>query len=116
MKLRMKQKKKKLEETIRKSNVKDITILLGDMNAKPGSNNTGVEQVIGKHGLRVTVRTQNSFANHCANSNLVIGGTLFPHKKCHLVTWVSHDRKPENHTDQICISEKYLGKAFKRCW
>ena len=40
-----------LEKTTRKSSEKDITILLGDMNATVGNENTGYEQVMGKHGI-----------------------------------------------------------------
>lgn len=40
-----------LEETTGKCSEKDITILLGDMNTKVGNEQTGYEQVMGKHGL-----------------------------------------------------------------
>ena len=40
-----------LEETTRKCSEKDITIFLGDMHAKVGNENTGYEQVMGKHGI-----------------------------------------------------------------
>jgi hypothetical protein len=38
---------------------------------------------------------------------LVIGGTLFPHKMCHKVTWVSLDLRTENQTDHILVSRKW---------
>ena len=69
-----------LEETTRKCSEKDITILLGDMNVKVGNENTGHEQVLGKHGLGTMNENGELFANCCANYNLVIGGTIFPHK------------------------------------
>ncbi|CAC5395444.1 unnamed protein product [Mytilus coruscus] len=40
-----------LEETTRKGSLKDITILMGYLNAKVGSDNTGYEQVMGRYGL-----------------------------------------------------------------
>jgi hypothetical protein len=43
-----------LEETTRRCSEKDITILLGDMNATVGNENTGYEQAMGKHGLGTT--------------------------------------------------------------
>ena len=43
-----------LEKTTRKSSEKDITILLGDMNATVGNENTGYEQAMGKHGRGTT--------------------------------------------------------------
>lgn len=33
------------------------------------------------------------FTDFCAFSNLVIGGSVFPHKRVHKVTWVSLDHK-----------------------
>ena len=37
-----------LEETIRKCNKKDKTLVMGDMNAKVGNDNTGFEEIMGK--------------------------------------------------------------------
>ncbi|XP_071145287.1 craniofacial development protein 2-like [Mytilus edulis] len=96
-----------LEETTRKCSSKDIIILMGDLNAKVGSDNTGYEQVMGRHGLGEMNENGELFANHCANHNLVIGGTVFPHKKCHLATWVSPDMNTENQIDHVCISKKF---------
>jgi hypothetical protein len=67
------------------------------MYAKVGNENTGYEQVMGKHGLGTM--NENLFAIFCANYNLVTGGTIFPHKKCHLSTWVL---KTENQIDHLC--------------
>ena len=91
-----------LDETTRKCSEKDITILLGDMYAKIGNENTGYEQVMGKHGLGTMNENGKLFANFCANYNLVTGGTIFPHKKCHLSTWVSPDLKTKNQIDHLC--------------
>lgn len=63
----------------------DLTILMGDLNAKVGNDNTGFERVMGRHGLGLMNENGELFANYCANNNLVIGGTLFPHKRCHRV-------------------------------
>lgn len=34
-----------------RSGARDITVLMGDFNAKIGSDNTGYEEVMGVHGL-----------------------------------------------------------------
>ena len=66
---------------------KDLILLLGDFNAKVGSNNTGFET--GKHGLGETSDNGELFADFCSFNKLVIRGSVFPHKKVHKVTWVS---------------------------
>ena len=47
------------------------------------------------------------FADFCASHDLVIGGTIFPHKDCHKVTWVSPDHKTENLTNHVAIGRKW---------
>ena len=95
------------EETTRKLSTKDITIVMGDMNAKVGNDNTGFEEVMGKNGIGTMNENGELFASFCALNNLVIGGTIFPHKQAHLATWVSPDMKTENQIDHVCISRKF---------
>jgi hypothetical protein len=47
------------------------------------------------------------FSNFCASHDLVIGGTKFPHKKCHKVTRVSADHTTVNQIDHIAIDRKF---------
>ncbi|VDP03045.1 unnamed protein product [Schistosoma margrebowiei] len=42
----------------------------------------------------------------CAFIKLVIGGTIFPHKRIHKATWNSPDHNTENQKDHICINKK----------
>ena len=86
---------------------KDLILVLGDFNAKVGSNNIGFETVMGKHSLGKMNDNGEMFADVCSFNKLVIGGSVFPHKKAHKVTWVSPDNRTENQIDQICISSKF---------
>ena len=47
------------------------------------------------------------FVDLCGSHDVVIGGTIFPHKNCHKVTWVSQDRKTENQMDHVAIGRKW---------
>ena len=58
---------------------KDLILLLGDFIAKVGSNNTGFEAVMGKHGLGEMSDNGELFADFCSFNMLVIGGSVFPH-------------------------------------
>ncbi|GFG36512.1 hypothetical protein Cfor_11846 [Coptotermes formosanus] len=42
--------------------------------------------------------------NSCSTFGLTTGGTIFAHRRCHKVNWVSPDYKSQNQTDCITIS------------
>ncbi|KAK3796976.1 hypothetical protein RRG08_015842 [Elysia crispata] len=86
---------------------KDVNIIMGDANAKVGSDNISYEEIMGKQGLGVMNDNGERFADFCSLNDLVIGGTIFPHKDIHKVTWVSPDGGTENQIDHICISRKF---------
>ena len=47
------------------------------------------------------------FADLCATSNLVIGGSLFQHRRIHKDTWTSSDLQTEDQIDHMCIGRKF---------
>ena len=96
-----------LQEVIDKLPKKDVNIVMGDANAKVGENNEGFERTMGRHGLGYMNENGELFANFCSFNNLVIGGTLFPHKRTHKATWVSPDGITQNQIDHFCISRKF---------
>ncbi|CAH8469021.1 unnamed protein product [Schistosoma curassoni] len=97
----------RLQSIIEKCPRKDLTILMGDLNAKVGIDNTGYEDIMGRHGLGERNENGERFANLCAFNKLVIGGTIFPHKRIHKATWISPDHTTENQIDHICINKKF---------
>jgi Reverse transcriptase (RNA-dependent DNA polymerase)/Domain of unknown function (DUF6451)/Endonuclease/Exonuclease/phosphatase family len=86
---------------------KNILILMGDFNAKIGSNNRGYEEIMGKQGIGERNDNGERFADLCATTNLAIGGSLFPHKNIHKATWVSPDLRTTNQIDHVCIGKKF---------
>jgi len=96
-----------LQSILEQCPAKDVNILMGDMNAKVGMDNTGLDDVMGKHGLGVANDNGERFKNLCAMNSLVIGGTVYPHKRIHKATWISPDHTTENQIDHMCISRKF---------
>ena len=86
---------------------KDMTILMGDLNAKIGSYNSGYEEVMGRQGLGKMNENGEMLADFCAFNNMIIGGSVFPHRTIHKATWVSPDHRIENQIDHICIGRKF---------
>jgi endonuclease/exonuclease/phosphatase family metal-dependent hydrolase len=96
-----------LNEIIKKVRKRDIMILMGNMNAKVGSNNEGVEQVMGMHGLDNMNENGEIFINFCANYDLVVGGMLFPYKRCHKIVCVPPEHITENQIHHIAVGRKF---------
>lgn len=65
----------------------DVTIVMGDFNAKMGSDNRQWTAVIGPHGIGVRNDNGKRLVEYCAENGLLIGGTLFQHKTIHKTTW-----------------------------
>ena len=96
-----------LDKTLEMIKPSDITILMGDMNAKIGSENGGYEHVMGRQGVGERNNNGDRFVELCGHHNLVIGGSLFKHKLCHKVTWHSAREGTENQIDHISITKNY---------
>ena len=81
----------------------DHIILIGDFNAKVGSDNSGYEQCIGREGCGTMNDNGTRLANFCLDNGLIIGGTRFPHKEIHKLTWRSPDGKTVNQIDHFIV-------------
>jgi hypothetical protein len=57
-------------------------ILGGDLNAKVSQENVGLEHM-GTYGLGERNENGQLLEDFCAKLDLVIGGTMLPHKECH---------------------------------
>ena len=57
---------------------RNILIVMGDINAKIGGDNTGFEEIMGQQGLGEMNDSGERFANLCATSSLVIGEPVRP--------------------------------------
>ena len=85
----------------------DVMLLMGDFNAKVGSNNMNRERVMGRHGLGDLTDNGERLVGLCEENDLVVGGTLFAHKNIHKLTWTSPDGRTQNQIDHIIINGKW---------
>ena len=68
---------------------KDVLFIIGDWNAKVGSQET--HGVTGKYGLGVQNESGQRLIEFCQENALVIANTLFQQHKKRLYTWTSPD-------------------------
>ncbi len=97
----------RLQTIIDSHSWRDITMVMGDINAKIGRDNSGYEEVMGREDLGEMNENGERFADLCAVRNLVIGGSVFPHRQIHKATWISPHLSTENQIDHVCITKKF---------
>jgi hypothetical protein len=85
----------------------DILIVMGDLNARVGSDNTGYELFMGKHGVGTRNDNGERFVDLCATNQLVIGGTLFINRDIYKLTWYSNDGVTRSQLDHFTISRRW---------
>ena len=66
---------------------KDVLFIIGDWNAKVGSQE--IPGVTGNFGLRVQNEVEQRLTEFCQENTLIIGNTLFQQHKRRLYTWTS---------------------------
>ncbi|CAM5093877.1 unnamed protein product [Eretmochelys imbricata] len=85
----------------------DLTITMGDLNAKVGKNNTNNDRAMGRHGCGTVNENRERVVDFCNMNDLVIGGTLFEHCEIHKLTWCSPIGRDKNQIDHIMINGKW---------
>ena len=81
---------------------KDVLLLIGDWNAKGGSQET--PGVTGKFGLGMWNEAGQRLIEFCQENAQVIANILFQQHKRRLYTWTSPDGQHQNQTDYILCS------------
>ena len=97
----------KLQEQIDKTPRHDILLVMGDFNAKIGHENDGYESCMGQEGLGERNDNGRRFCDLCLENGLIIGGSVFQHKRIHKETWTSPDGQTHNQIDHITIKKRW---------
>ena len=91
-----------LQDLLELTSKKDVLFILGDWNAKVGSQET--PGVTGKFGLGV--QNEAGLIEFYQENALVIANTLFQQHKRRLYTWTSPDGQHQNQIDYILCSQR----------
>ena len=92
-----------LQELLELTPKKDVLFIIGDWNAKVGSQET--PGVTGKFGLGIRNEAGQRLIEFCQENALVIANTLFQQHKRRLYTWTSPDGQYRNQIDYIICSQ-----------
>ena len=88
-----------LQDLLKRTPKKDVLFIIGDWNAKVGSQET--PGVTGKFGPGVQNEAEQRLIEFCQENTLVIANTLFQQYKRRLYTWTSPDGQYQNQIDYI---------------
>ena len=94
-----------LQDLLELTPKKDVLFIIGDWNAKVGSQET--PGVTGKFGLGILNEAGQRLIEFCQENALVIANTLFQQPKRRLYTWTSPDGQHRNQIDSILCSQRW---------
>ena len=93
-----------LRDTVSSCNRNDMIVVMGDLNAKVGNNNTNREELMGKFGVGIMNASGERLRDFCSANGFIITGTIFPHKDIHKLTWRSPDGRTVNQIDHVLVN------------
>ena len=94
-----------LPDLLELTSKKDVLFLIGDWNAKVGSQET--PGVTGKFGLGMQNEAGQRLIEFCQENVLVIANTLLQQHKRSLYTWISQDGQYQNQVNYILCSQRW---------
>ena len=94
-----------LQDLLELTPQKDVLFIIGDWNAKVGSQ--GTPGVTGKFGLGIRNEAGQRLIEFCQENALIITSTLFQQHKRRLHTWTSPDGQHRNQIDYILCSQRW---------
>ena len=94
-----------LQDLLELTPKKDVLFIIGDWNAKVGSQET--PGVTGKFGHGVQNEAQQRLVEFCQENALVVANTLFQQHKRRVYTWTSPDGQCRNQIDYTLCSQRW---------
>ena len=103
-----------LEKTLRQLPKKDVKLIIGDWNAKVGTDRSGWEQIMGRYGYGQRNERGERLLEFAAANRMIICNTRFQQKECHKWTWMTPDGKHTNMIDMVLIDQRWK-TAVRNC-
>ena len=94
-----------LQDLLELTSKKDVLLIIGDWNAKVGSQET--PGITGIFGLGVQNEAGQRLIEFCQEHALVIANTLFQQHKRRLYAWTTPDGQHRNQIDYILCSQRW---------
>ena len=94
-----------VKTAINKCKSRDITMVIGDWNAKVGNKESC--SAVGPFGLDERNERGDRFIEWCDDHKMVISNTWFQNRKSRLYTWRSPGDRTRNQIDYICVNERW---------
>ena len=94
-----------LQDLLELTPKKDVLFIIGDWNAKVGSQE--IPGVTGKFGLGIQYEAGQRLIEFCQENALVIANTIFQQHKTRLYTWTSQDCQHQNQSDYIICNQRW---------
>ena len=84
----------------------DRLMVLGDFNARVGSDSATWPGVVGKYGLQELSANGELLLDWCVKNELGVMGTWFQHKNIHIKTWMHPDRVNGGQIDHVIVRQR----------
>ncbi|XP_039309130.1 craniofacial development protein 2-like [Solenopsis invicta] len=98
-----------LQRIIEKIPNREVTIIMGDWNAKVGrtDGDNHIRDVLGRYGIGIRNDRGSRLIQFCIDNNLAIANTMFKQHIRKQYTWTSPDNRTKNQIDYILIKSRW---------
>ena len=101
-----------LQDLLELTPPKNVLFIIGDWNAKVGSQET--PELTGKFGFGIWNEAGQGLIEFCQENALVIENTLFQQHKRRLYTWTSPDGQHQNQIHYILSSQRWRSSIVNK--
>ena len=102
-----------LDAAYKISRSQEMRIVMGDLNAKVGTEQDPFREVVGRYGLGSRNERGDMWVDWCMTHDQVIMNTWFQHHKRHLYTCKSPGDGVRNQIDYITINKRFLNSILQ---